>query len=241
VEHLSEHTADIVSLVTPVYYRNLNWSNPAQALWAKAKAFRSHVGFSGIRYETGTFTTQNHGAHFSYLGRDAEAVKKKYSDFSHSELDKPVSSDPILLEIADEFGVSHVGSFGAEGSVAGSVDWGLLSSLEVAELSELQLFALNFLGGKLGSSRFNQLSWLERVAASRRITSAIKNSDVKRLTKKGFAVESALVLLAIVSTYLGPRIDTFLANGGKVLAHLPGGNIVRRGYRRLIEKIKEAK
>jgi hypothetical protein len=143
--------------------------------------------------------------------------------------------------MADQFGVSHVGSFGAGGSVAGSVDLGLLSSLEVEDLSELQLFALKFLGGKLGSSKFNQLSRLERMTASRRITSAIKNSDLTRLKNKGPALELALLLFAIISTHLGPRIDTFLANGGRVLSHLPGGNMARRGFRRLMERIKTSK
>jgi hypothetical protein len=234
---LSGHTADFVNLVTPIFLRTLNWSFPAHALWGKAKAFQSHAGFARIRYETGAFTTQNYGAHFSYLGRDAETVKKKYSDFSHSELDKPVSSDPALLEMADQFGVSHVGSFGAAGSGTVSVDWGLLSALEVEELSELQLFALEFLGGKLGSSQFNELPKMERLAASRRITSAIRKSDLNRLTNRGRALESALVLFAMVSTHLGPRIDTFLASGGRVLSYLPGGNLIRRGYRRLMERV----
>jgi hypothetical protein len=238
-ELLSGHTRDFVNLVTPIFLRNLNWSFPAHALWAKAKAFQSHAGFHRIRYETGELTTRNHGAHFSYLGRDAETVKKKYSDFSHSELDKPVASDPALLEMADEFGVSHVGSFGSAGSGAVSVDWGLLASLEVEELSEQQLFALKFIGGKLGSSKFNQLSKLKRMAASRRITSAIKKSDLHSLTSRGNALESVFVLFAMVSTHLGPRIDTFLVNGGKVLSHLPCGNKVVRSYRLMMEKIKK--
>ena len=236
---LSLHTADFVNLVTPIFLRNINWSFPAHALWAKAKAFQSHAGFARIRYETGAFTTQNHGAHFSYLGRDAKTVKTKYSDFSHSELDKPVASDPALLEMADQFGVSHVGSFGSAGSGAVSVDWGLLSSLEVEEFSELQLFTMKFIGGKLGSSKFNELSRLERMAASRRITSAIKNSDLNRLKNKGPALELALLVFAMASTHLGPRIDTFLANVGRVLSYLPGGNVVIRGYRLLMERKKQ--
>ena len=238
-ELLSVHSTDFVNLVTPIFLRNVNWSFPAHDLWAKAKAFQSHAGFPRIRYGTGALTTQNHGAHFSYLGRDAETVKKKYSDFSHSELDKPVASDPALLEMADQFGVSHVGSFGAGGSVPGSIDWGLLSALEFEQLSELQLFALNFFGGKLGSSQFNQLPRLERMAASRRITSAIRKSNLSILTNKGYVLESVFVMFAMVSTHLVPRIDTFLANGGRVLSYLPGGNIVRRGYRRLMERFKQ--
>jgi hypothetical protein len=236
---LSGHTSDFVNLVTPIFLRTLNWSFPAHALWAKAKAFQSHAGFPRIRYETGAFTTRNHGAHFSYLGRGAETVKKKYSDFSHSELDKPVASDPALLEMADQFGVSHVGSFGAAGSGAVSVDWGLLSLIEVEDFSELQLFAFDFLDGKSGSSKFNQLSRVERMAASRRITSAIKNSDLNRLKNKGRALELALLLFAMVSTHLGPKIDTFLASGGRVLSYFPGGNLVRRAYRRLMERINK--
>jgi hypothetical protein len=236
---LSGHTEDFVNLVTPIFLRTLNWVFPAHALWAKAKAFQSHAGFARIRYETGAYTTRNHGAHFSYLGRDAATVKKKYSDFSHSELDKPVASDPELLEMADQFGVSHVGSFGAAGSGAVSVDWGLLSAIEVEQFSELQLFALEFFDGKLGSSQFNELPKMERLAASRRITSAIRKSDLNRLTNKGRALESALVLSAMVSTHLGPRIDTFLASGGRVLSYLPGGNLARRGYRRLMGLINQ--
>ena len=238
-EVLSGHTEDFVNLVTPIFLRNLNWIFPAHALWAKAKAFQSHAGFARIRYDTGAFTTRNHGAHFSYLGRDAETMKKKYSDFSHSELDIPVASEPALLEMADQFGVSHVGSFGAAGSGTVSVDWGLLSALEVEEFSELQLFALEFFGGKLGSSQFNELPKIERLAASRRITSAIRKSDLKKLTNKGRALELVFVLFAMASTHLGPRIDTFLANGGRVLSYLPGGNLVVRGYRLLMGRIKQ--
>ena len=241
VELLSGHTADFVNLITPIFLRNLNWGFPAHALWAKAKAFQSHAGFPRIRYATGAFTTRNFGAHFSYLGRDAETMKKKYSDFSHSELDKPVASNPTLLEMADHFGVSHVGSFGAGGSVAGSVDWGLLSALEVGELSELQLFALEFFGGKLGSSQFNELPKMERMAASRRITSAIRRSDLNRLTSKAHALELVFVVFAMVSTHLGPRIDTSLAYVGRGLSHLPWGNLVRRVYRRLMERINQGK
>jgi hypothetical protein len=238
-ELLLAHTTDYVNLVTPIFLRNLNWSFPAHELWAKAKAFQSHAGFPRIRYGNGAFTTRSHGAHFSYLGRDADTMKKKYSDFSHSELDKPVASDPALLEMADQFGVSHVGSFGAAGSGAVSVDWGLLSAIKVEEFSELQLFALEFFDGKLGSSQFNELPKIERMAASRRITSAIRKYDLNRLTNKGRALESALVLFAMVSTHLGPRIDSFLASGGRVLSYLPGGNLVRRGYRRFMQWVNQ--
>jgi len=223
--------ADFVNLVTPLYFRNLNWSYPSHALWAKAKAFQSHAGFPGIRYRTGTFTTQNQGAHFSYLGRDAEAMKKKYSDFSHSELDIPISSDPALLEMADKFGVSHTGSFGLQ-------DWGLLSSIELEELSELQIFALNFIGGKLGSTQFNDLSRLKRIAASRRITLAIRNSDVNILAKRFDALELTQVAFAMLSIRLVPRIDAFLGNVGAALSYLPGGNTVRRGFHQLMARIR---
>jgi hypothetical protein len=158
-------------------------------------------------------------------------MKKKYSDFSHSELDIPISSDPALLEMADKFGVSHTGSFGLQ-------DWGLLSSIELEELSELQIFALNFIGGKLGSTQFNDLSRLKRIAASRRITLAIRNSDVNILAKRFDALELTQVAFAMLSIRLVPRIDAFLGNVGAALSYLPGGNTVRRGFHQLMARIR---
>lgn len=192
---LRNNQEEFVNLVTPVFFRFLNWKVPSQEFWSKAKAFRSQTAFAGIRYSTGSLRTKEVGAHLSYLGLDAESMRKKYSDFSHSELDKSAASAPVLLDLADEYGVSHTGGFLSK-------DWGLLSSVEAEQLGEVQLFALGSGFGEIGPSDFNNISRLSRIAVSRRITRAIRKSDINMLIPRSACLETLNLLFCMFSVRL---------------------------------------
>ena len=222
---LAKNPETIVNLVTPLHYRRLNWDVKSEQLWSKAKGFKVSVGVPGIRYLTGSVTTNQRGAHFSYLGFDAESIRRKYSSFSHAELDVAVASDPLLLAIADEFGTSHTGSFKSK-------DWGLLSPSGTDQLSEIQMFAYKINPHLFGSGEFMKHPKWKRMAASRRITLAIKKSDAKLLKAKVAFLEFLLVMHSSFVVLMVEKMKWAWALAGRLVLKGDRINRVKRTFRK---------
>jgi hypothetical protein len=221
---LAQNPNSLVNLVTPLFYRRLNWKVPSGEFWDKAKAFLSKSGVPGVRYKNSGLATNSSGAHFSYLGFGSESMKKKYSDFSHDELDIPAASDALLLNLADEFGVSHTGMFNSK-------DWGLLSPMDVGDLSEIQLYIYKTMPWTFGTVQFRKYTRMRRIAASRRISLAISHSNAKILIPKHPVLEIILAvhsMLAVLVFELGNKLLGAASRGVRNLFGASRGNQLGR-------------
>jgi hypothetical protein len=151
-------------------------------------------------------------------------MKKKYSDFSHDELDIPAASDALLLNLADEFGVSHTGMFNSK-------DWGLLSPMDVGDLSEIQLYIYKTMPWTFGTVQFRKYTRMRRIAASRRISLAISHSNAKILIPKHPVLEIILAvhsMLAVLVFELGNKLLGAASRGVRNLFGASRGNQLGR-------------
>jgi hypothetical protein len=127
-----------VNLKMVCFYRRANWlvKGPAEE-WRKAKAFKSSAGRAGIRYLMFQDSEGNVGTHMSYLGMTPTQIQRKYSDFSHIELDDQNTSSQVFLDFCDEFGLNHTGWSSSEG-------FGLLklSTIESQDNFQQYLFSI---------------------------------------------------------------------------------------------------
>jgi hypothetical protein len=158
-----------VNLKMLCFYRRANWlvKGPNEE-WRKAKAFKSKAAKSGIRYSIFRDSGGNDGTHMSYLGMSPIQIQKKYSDFSHSELDKPDTSSKAFLDFCDEFGINHTGWASYEG-------FGLLNISIIPSEDNFQSYLFTNRDEFFDSRTKFKGTILTRMIAARYVTFFLKN------------------------------------------------------------------
>lgn len=159
----------IIGLRTPTYLRRVNWAQQGDAReWAKAKLVITGFHAGGIRYRNSDVVTKNQGAHFSYLGMDEIAIRKKYAAFSHSELDSDSVELKYLLAVCDTYGVNQTGLYNLPG-------FGLLKARDAHSLGEVESAFSKMRPTYSGESVFSG-SWATRMAASKWVTKIVREN-----------------------------------------------------------------
>ena len=124
---------EIMSIPTDVCMRKANWIEFWPEQW-RGKWGNGLLGKHWVpRIRRGTYPLVGGepGAHLSYVGMDAEGVRRKYQAFSHGELDREELSSEAFLSFADSFHISHIGRALEPGA-------GLLSVVQEPDFTDLQ-------------------------------------------------------------------------------------------------------
>jgi hypothetical protein len=161
-----------VNLKMVCFYRRANWlvKGPSEE-WRKAKAFRSSAGRDGIRYLIFQDSEGNIGTHMSYLGMTPTQIQRKYSDFSHIELDDQNTSSQFLLDFCDEFGLNHTGWSSSEG-------FGLLKLSTIASQDNFQHYLYSTRRDFFASRKFAG-NIFTRLIAANYVSSFLKSFEHK--------------------------------------------------------------
>ena len=124
---------EIFSVPTQVCLRRANWVEYFPEQWGGkwGNALSGELWVPRIRRGRYRFATGEAGAHFSYVGMDASAIRGKYQAFSHGELDRDDLASEEFLGFCDHFHISHLGRALERGA-------GLLSVAREDQLTDIQ-------------------------------------------------------------------------------------------------------
>jgi Glycosyltransferase family 17 len=114
-----EETFTYLHLPTPLYFRKANW-RVAGPIWDKAVVVNSNIheldtNYRYARSEYLQTTPFDTGVHLSFLNIGAQELAKKYSAFSHQEMNKPAFSSQTFLEFSNKYRISHIGAATSQG------------------------------------------------------------------------------------------------------------------------------
>jgi hypothetical protein len=123
----------IMSIPTQVCLRKANWIEyQPEQWWGKwGNGLLGKHWVPRLRRLQHPHVEGEAGAHLSYVGMDASAVRGKYQAFSHGELDRDDLASDAFLSFTDSFHISHLGRALEPGA-------GLLTVAHEDELTEVQ-------------------------------------------------------------------------------------------------------
>ena len=159
----------VLSIPLVVSYRHANLVSGEN--WDYARAFLGKNAMPGIRFRRGRKVAGERGSHLRYLGFGPAEVTSKHAAFAHDELDCEKFGNPDLLQICDEYMLSHLPRFGRG-------DAGLLKSLPIRSLGPVaQAYVRSFPDAVLEGQQHH--AWARRVTVSHLLSDWVLSSDTQ--------------------------------------------------------------
>lgn len=131
-----------VHFLSPTYFRFANWLTvDSHKDWSRGVISHTSLepGANAGRFNKNLEVVRlNPGCHLSYVGKDYEAIARKYTEFAHQEFNFPLAKSRDFLEYSDKHVIDHLGRFESPG-------FGLLNILSQDNFNEIQqlLFVCN--------------------------------------------------------------------------------------------------
>lgn len=176
---------ELLSLLTPLYYRRANWASISGQNWQTVKIGPAHFfeDLNSIRYMKLRCLKRNKGAHLSYLAKSHEDISRKANQSAHKEFDIDSNSTQFVISLADQYRIEHLGRFYRKG-------FGLLKVYARKDLGEVQK---NFLERypdffEFSTSRHSKINrikasyFLWTVWSGRDFRDNFKSSDIQIVT-----------------------------------------------------------
>ncbi|WP_095684235.1 hypothetical protein [Candidatus Planktophila versatilis] len=111
------NSLEIVSLLTPLYYRKANWLSIQGKGWHTFKIGPAHLfnDLNQIRYSKTNVEKAMPGAHLSYLALSPSDIVSKAKNSAHREFEINHDVANGLLRFSDQFQIDHLGRFDRKG------------------------------------------------------------------------------------------------------------------------------
>jgi hypothetical protein len=127
-----KNSREIVSLLTPLFYRKANWLSIQGKGWHTFKLGPAHLftDLNMIRYSKTYVEKAVPGAHLSYLALSSSDIVSKAKNSAHREFELDSDVADGLLRFSDEYQIDHLGRFERKG-------FGLLTPVSYGDLNEV--------------------------------------------------------------------------------------------------------